>query len=168
MRGSELTFHEVHAEPELAVLVDAVFADAEVRRGMGWTPEDDVDEAMAAIHGLWEHRFEGGWTLWRIHAADALVGLAGLGPVDEEDETAWSAVYLLERGEGFGARVTERLVEHARQVGACALVAVTWAENEAAKALLEVTGFEPEGPARYDWAKESELSWEQWIRPVNP
>lgn len=156
----------IDEQAELADLVEHVFADAEVRRGMGWTEADDTDEAMTAIHGLFERRHEAGWRLYRVTDAGETVGLAGRGPVDPDDASAWFAVYLRRRGEGLGCAVTERLAAEAADAGARELVAVTWAENTASQGLLEATGFELVGPAPYDWARESELDWRLYRRAL--
>lgn len=155
---SRLILQRVEDVSLLEDLVDSVFADPQARRGMGWTAEDDPEEAMEAIWGLWHRRFQHGWRLFTVVHEDRRAGLAGLGPV-EEDGTAWWAVYLLERGQGIGPRVGHQLIERATRDGVRELIAVTWAKNEASRSMLEDLGFEEEGPAPYDWARESPLSW---------
>lgn len=140
-------------------VVEEVFSDPEVRRGMGWTEEDDAEEAKAAIAGLWSRRFEAGWDLRDVRLDGERAGLVGLGPVDEATGTAWYAIYLLERGEGLGRELTRWALAAASSQGAREAVAVTWAENEASRRLLEGEGFELAGPAPYDWAQESVLDW---------
>lgn len=162
---SELTLAPVTAEAELTELVDHVFSDPGTRRGMGWTEDEDPEEAMASIRGLWEHRLETGWRLYDVRSDGQRVGLAGLGPIEEGE--AWWAVYLLERGEGYGQATGRRLIEAARQRGVRALIAVTWAKNEPSKRMLEALGFTEQGPAPYGWAEESELSWLQYRRTLS-
>lgn len=134
-----------------------VFADPGTRRGMGWTGEDDTEEALAAIEGLWDRRFAEGWCVYDVRDDGRRVGMSGLGPID--DGEAWWAVYLLERGQGYGRAVGRRLVDRARRDGADRVVAVTWAANEASRRMLEALDFRVEGPAPYDWAHESSLEW---------
>lgn len=136
---------------------------------MGWTEADDTAEALEAIHGLWERRFEEGWRILEVRHEDERAGLAGLGPI-EDDGTAWWAVYLVERGKGIGREVGRRLIEQARKQGATTLVAVTWAKNDASQRMLEALGFEDIGPAPYDWADESQLDWLQYRQelPAEP
>lgn len=164
----ELTFETVTDAEALEQLVDDVFCDPEVRRGMGWTDADPVDEAMEAIHGLWQRRLDAGWDLVEVRHHGERAGLAGLGPTDPDDASAWYAIYLLHRGEGLGRRVTRRFIQRAKASGARELVAVTWAKNTASQALLEGEGFEPVGPAPYDWARESQLDWLELRRPLDP
>lgn len=161
----ELALDPVDDADALQRLVDTVFADPEVRRGMGWTEADDREAALEAISGLWHDRFEDGWDLRAVRRGDRTVGLVGLGPVGE-DATAWYAVYLLDRGEGLGRRLTRWGLDEACDRGADRVLAVTWAENEASRGLLEAEGFELEGPAPFDWARESELSWVVYLRWV--
>lgn len=167
MAADELVLERIDDAAQLERVVDEVFADAEVRRGMGWTEADDPEEARAAIRGLWRRRLEAGWRLFDVSLEDRRAGLVGLGPVDEADGTVWYAVYLLERGQGLGGRLTRRAIERARREGARELVAVTWAKNEASRGLLEAEGFEPAGEAPYDWARESALTWLEYRRPLN-
>lgn len=162
--AGQLSLEPVAGKDELEALVADVFADPGTRRGMGWTEDEDPEEALEAIWGLWERRFAADWRIYEVRHEDERAGLAGLGPI--EDGQAWWAVYLLERGEGLGTATGERLVEQARQQGARTLIAVTWKQNEASRAMLETLGFEEEGPAPYDWAEESELSWLRYRREL--
>lgn len=159
-----LSLETVTDDDELADLVEAVFSDPGTRRGMGWTEDDDPEEAMEAISGLWEKRFERGWRIYDVRREGERVGLAALGPPDEAEP--WWAVYLLDRGEGLGKAVGRRLVEQARRDGASAVLAVTWAENAASRGMLEALGFEERGPAPYGWAEESELAWLAYRREL--
>lgn len=151
---------------ELSGLVETVFGDPGTRRGMGWTEDDDPEEAMAAIAGLWVKRFAEDWRIYDVRRDGQRVGLAALGPADEAEP--WWAVYLLERGEGLGQAIGRRLVERAREDGAEALVAVTWAKNAASRGMLEALGFQEQGPAPYDWAEESELAWLVYRKRLAP
>lgn len=151
---------------ELTTLVETVFSDPGARRGMGWTEDDDPEEAMEAISGLWAKRFERGWRIYDVRREGQRVGLAALGPPEEPEP--WWAVYLLERGEGLGKAIGRRLVERARRDGADALLAVTWVKNAASRGMLEALGFEQQGPAPYDWAEESELAWLAYRRELAP
>lgn len=162
MREGKLTLRPIESLSTLTGLVEETFSDPEVRLGIGWQPEDDTEEAMAAIQDLFERRFEQGWTLWQVTLDGRGAGLAGLGPIDPEDGSAWYAIYLTLRGQGLGTRVTERVVERARQRGVETLVAVMWAENEASRALMTGQGFAFAGPAPYAWAQESELDWVEY------
>lgn len=163
-----LRLRPIEDADSLQGLVDDVFADPEVRRGMGWTEADPLEDAMDAIHGLWRRRLASGWQLLEVRDEGERAGLAGLGPVDPEDGSAWYAIYLLHRGEGLGRRVTRRLIRRAREAGARELVAVTWAKNTASQALLEGEGFERVGAAPYDWAEQSELDWLELRCPLDP
>lgn len=154
-----LSFRRVDEVGTLQKLVEDVFADPQVRWGLGWTDEDDPEEAMAAIEALFEHRHEAGWTLLEVRHGGRCAGLAGLGPLDPESAERAYAIYLTERRRGLGRRVTDRLLERARASGAESVLAITWAENEASRALLEGAGFRFEGEAPYGWAQESELDW---------
>lgn len=166
MADPPLSFEPIEEADTLRSVVDEVFADPEVRRGMGWTEDDDPGEAREAIEGLFERRFESGWWLADVRLQDERAGLAGLGPIDE-DGAAWYAIYLLRRGEGLGRTVTERLIARARKRGVEELIAVSWAENDAIQGLLESVGFELAGEAPYDWARESTLTWLEYRRTFN-
>lgn len=162
--ASELRLEPVGSEDELQALVEHVFSDPGARRGMGWTEDDDPAEAMEAIWGLWERRFADGWQAYEVRHAGDSAGLAGLGPI--EGGQAWWAVYLVKRGEGLGTETGRRLVDRARERDVETLIAVTWTENEASRRMLETLGFREEGPAPYDWAEESELSWLRYRRKL--
>lgn len=164
MTSGDLSLERVSDEEQVAQLVSHVFAEPETRRGMGWTEEDDPEEAMEAIAGLWEARFAEGWRIYAVQQGQATVGLAGLGPAGED--SPWWAVYLLERGQGLGKTAGQRLIEQARREGAKQVLAVTWRKNEASRGMLEALGFHEVGPAPYDWARESELSWLQYRREL--
>lgn len=163
----ELFLERIGDAASLERVVEEVFADPEVRRGMGWTEDDDPEQAREAIEGLWARRFEEGWRLFDVRLEGRRAGLVGLGPLDEGEGTVWYAVYLLERGQGLGRRLTRRAVDRAREEGAREVLAVTWAENEASRRLLEAEGFEPVGEAPYDWARESALTWMEYRRALN-
>lgn len=165
MADPPFSFEPIEDADTLRSVVGEVFADSQVRRGMGWTEDDDPEEAREAIEGLFERRFESGWWLADVRMQGERAGLAGLGPTDE-DGAAWYAIYLLHRGEGLGRAVTERLIDRARKHGVDELIAVSWAENDAIQGLLESVGFEFVGEAPYDWADESELTWVEYRRRI--
>lgn len=142
---------------QLEAVVERVFSDPGARKGMGWTEADDPAEAIEAIEGLWQHRFEEGWVLEAVHADGVLAGLAGYGPVDAPEPLV--AVYLLRRGEGIGTWATDQFIERAREQGARAVRAITWARNTGSRRMLEAIGFEAVGPVDARWARESELEW---------
>lgn len=158
----DLTLAPVDERAGVRELVDDVFSDPETRRGIGWTEADDPERAREAITDLWDRRFDEGWRVLEVRAGEARAGMAGLGPV--EDGEAWWAVYLLERGRGLGRAVGRRLAGRARRQGVRELVAVTWAENDASRRMLEALGFDERGPAPYEWAEESALAWVEYRR----
>jgi RimJ/RimL family protein N-acetyltransferase len=162
--GAQLILEPLATWPDVRDVAQDVFADPDVRLGLGWQPHEDEDTALDAIMGLFEQRYQDGWRLYEVRHEDRRAGLAGIGPRGENE--AWYAIYLLERGEGLGARVTERFVEQAREEDLDALVAITWAENEASHGLLESQGFEFVGEAEYDWSEDSELTWIEFRHPL--
>lgn len=153
------TLRQLTSEQDAMAVARAVFSDPEARRGMGWTEQDDAEEAKESILGLWRHRFHGDWALFAIDVDDRDVGLAGLGSGSQADEPPWVAVYLLERGSGLGRWATEQLLDLAAGQGHETVRAVTWAENERGRGLLGALGFEDQGPAKYPWAEESGMVW---------
>jgi RimJ/RimL family protein N-acetyltransferase len=161
-----LELDRVRTPAELTELVDDVFEDPQARRGLGWTEADDIEEAMASIRWLFDHRYEKGWQLYEVRADDERAGIAGLGPV--EDGEAWWAVYLTVRGRGLGQRVGEQLIARAEREGAREVVAATWARNGASRRMLETLGFDDVGPATYEWAEDSQLTWIEYRRELAP
>lgn len=162
---TSLTYHPITDPKHLQATVQSVFSDPDTRRGMGWRRTDDAQQALEAIHGLWEERYHDGWDLYRVHHDEDLIGFTGLGPI--EDGEAWYAIYILERGEGYGSTVTEHMIQHAHDTPADTLTAVAEETNHASRALLEKHGFEPVGEAPYDWAQESELTWISYERSLD-
>jgi len=148
-------------------VVEDVFDDPMVRRGIGWTEEDDPDEAKAAIRELFDRRHADGWRLFEVRKEDQRVGLTGLGPTDRDEGRAWYAIYLLDRGRGLGREVTEAMIDHAREEGLEVLGAITWADNEASRGLLTSLGFELVREHEAKWARESALTWVELRRPVD-
>lgn len=163
---TSIELEEIDSQSQLVDTVETVFADPKAREGMGWGPEDDVDEAMEHILGLWRDRFESGWHLYRVSLEDGLAGFTGFGPA-QPDET-WFAIYLLQRGQGLGSQVTERVLETAREETEHPLVAVTREENHACRGLLTSHGFTLQGEAPYDWAQKSALTWLVYRREPSP
>ncbi len=153
------TLRQLTSGQDAMAVARAVFSDPEARRGMGWTEQDDAEEAKRSILGLWRRRFQGDWVLFAIEVDGRDVGLAGLGSGSQADEPPWVAVYLLERGRGLGRRATEQLLDLAAEQGHARVRAVTWAENKRGRGLLEALGFEDQGPASYPWAEESGMAW---------
>lgn len=156
----------IESPSELEETIDTIFADPQARMGMGWGPEDDLDEAMRSIRGLWRDRFEAGWHLFRVHWGNRLAGFTGLGP--GTDGRNWYAIYLLERGQGLGSQVTDDMLDIARAEKIPSLIAITREGNQACRRLLTSHGFTLQGPAPYEWAQESPLTWLVYRREIGP
>ncbi len=147
-------------------LAGRIYADPVNRAATGWFDEADKAEAIEALTGLWERRFEAGWTVHRIVHEGEAVGLAGLGPLDEPDEPPGLAVYLLEagRGHGWGTEIAQRLVDRARKAGVERMETVAHGGNVASHRMLATVGFQVAGPCQAEWALGSD---EPWITFVN-
>jgi RimJ/RimL family protein N-acetyltransferase len=108
----------------------------------GWTPERR--EAFLAFHrrrALDENTATE--SVWTIRVADAIVGAARLHPVHrgssvEIEALVWVARWA--RGRGIGRRVTETLMDAAREDGGGRYVASTTVDNEAAQRLMKSVG----------------------------
>lgn len=142
-------------------LARRVYQDPVNRAATGWFDQADKAEAIEAMAGLWERRYEAGWTVYRILAEDRTIGLAGLGPLDDVEDPPGLAVYLLEegRGRGWGTQLAQRLVDRARKAGVPRMETVAHADNRASHRMLEHVGFEAAGPCRAEWAVESGQAW---------
>lgn len=167
MTGPELDpLHDIDAVRQLA---RRVYEDPANRAATGWFDEADKEDAIQALVGLWERRFEAGWSVHRILADDRLIGLAGHGPFDEPDHPPGLAVYLLEagRGRGWGTAIAQRLVDQARTAGVETMETVAHAENTASHTMLERVGFQATGPCTAEWAVESDQAWTIFVNDLD-
>ncbi|MFI5609300.1 GNAT family N-acetyltransferase [Amycolatopsis sp. NPDC051903] len=136
-------------EPALRRLLEAAVADADPLEVMppvdgppGWTPERR--EAFLAFHRRRsldpDTAIE---TTWVVEVDGRAAGAARLQPVHGNAALAVEAgVWLCRslRGRGIGKRVTEVLLEAARDGGAARFIASTTVANTAARRLLSGTG----------------------------
>lgn len=167
MTGPELEpLHDIDAVRQLA---RRVYQDPANRAATGWLDEADKEEAVQALVGLWERRFEAGWSVHRIVDEDQPVGLAGHGPFDDPDRPPGLAVYLLEtgRGRGWGTTIAQRLVDRARKAGVRAMETVAHADNMASHTMLERVGFEEAGPCEAEWAVASGQAWLRFVNQLD-
>ncbi|MEV6901893.1 GNAT family N-acetyltransferase [Amycolatopsis sp. NPDC051372] len=136
-------------EPALHRLLEAAVADADPLEVMppvegppGWTPERR--EAFLAFHRRRcldpDTAIE---TTWLVELDGRAAGAARLRPVHGPSAVAVEAGVWLGRsvrGRGIGKRVTEVLLEAARDGGAARFIASTTVDNTAARRLLTGTG----------------------------
>ncbi len=167
MTGPQL--EPVHGIDAVRQLAHRVYEDPVNRAATGWFDEADKEEAIEALVGLWERRFEAGWSVHRILVDGQLIGLAGHGPLDEPDRPPGLAVYLLEtgRGRGWGTRIAQRLVDQARKAGVETMETVAHADNTASHTMLERVGFQATGPCTAEWAVESGEAWVTFVNELD-
>lgn len=86
-------------------------------------------------------------TVFRVAAADGIVGLATAGPRDEPGVFGLGRIYVAPDrwGEGSGTRLLEGVVETVRERGGERLRLIVMAGNERAVSFYEARGFERVG-----------------------
>lgn len=137
--------------PAVFTLLGAVLAE------FGLTPDPQgTDRDISDIEG--NYRRGGGWFVVRVDEAGAIMGSAGLFPLDPETlELRKMYLHPSLRGQGWGTKLLHEALAFARARGAKRVVLETSSRLTAAIALYEQHGFKHYSPAHL--AGRCDQSW---------